>query len=112
MVVICNIINYYSDHFPLFASLLQRPKQCHSSYLQGRRAVPSFTPHVRGVQNCGQKIPLEPTLPPMTRPPCHQWMPKTLTWLIDQRAALRCNPQHNMNVARKLTKSVKTYLLV
>ena len=55
---------------------------------------------------------LEPTPTPLTRPPLSQWMLETTTWLIDEHTELHHNPQHNRNVALKVTKAAQRSLVV
>ena len=108
--------NYSSYHLILQAKLLQCSTRCHSRYLRGRRdftlSLPApeyFRPTDRKFQELKA---LEPTLPPMTRPPRPQCMSETSSWLIDNRTALRLNPGHNRNMAHKITKYVLRSLLV
>ena len=116
MVVIRYMHNYSSDHFALQARLLQRPNRCHGSYLWWRHvftlslpAPEEFRPADRKVQELKA---LEPTPTLLMHPPQPQCMSKTSVRLIDGRAALRCNIQHNRNVVRTLTKVVWRYLLL
>ena len=116
MVGISDVRNYSLYDFALQAILLQCPMRYHGSYLWGRRTLPlslptpeDFRPAVRKFQ---ELMSLQPTLPPLTRLPHPQWMPEPSMRLIDKPASLLHNPRHNSNVTRKLTKYVRSSLLV
>ena len=110
MVVIRDIINCSSDQFALRYRILQCLMQCHGIYLRGCRAFPLALPAPDNLRLTDRKFQelkaLYPTTSPLAHPPHSQWMSDTLTWLIDKRVALRCNPRHNRNVARTIPKSV------
>ena len=116
MVGIREVSNYSSDQFALRARLLQLPMRCHGSYLRGRRYFTLSLPAPDYFRLTDKKLKdskaLEPKPPPMTRPPHPQWMSEISTWLIDEHAALHCNPKHNRKVALNIKKSLRRYLLV
>ena len=114
MVGIKDVRNYSSDNSALRVIILQRPMRCHGSYLQGRCVFPlslpepeDFRPVDRKFQDLKAPEPTPPNCPPLP-----QWMSETSTRLIDERTAHQCNPQHNRNMERKLTKVIWRPLLV
>ena len=114
MVGIKDVRNYSSDNSALRVIILQRPMRCHGSYLQGRCVFPLSLPAPEDFRPVDRKFQdlkaLEPT--PPNCPPLPQWMSETSTRLIDERTAHQCNPQHNRNMERKLTKAIWRPLLV
>ena len=53
----------------------------------------------------------EPSLPPLTIPPCPMWTSLTTIKLISERVALQRNPHHCWDVEMALTKSVQRSLI-
>ena len=117
LVWIRDIHNYTPEHFAIWERLLIFQTQCHARYLWGRREfllkLPPPAAELSGVDVKFHTINnLEPSPPNLKRPPHPLWVYPKSIWMIDTRAALRCNPRHNRNVERGLTTAVWRSLLV
>ena len=116
MVGIKDVHNYSSDNFALQARILQRQTRCHGSYLWGHRAFPLSLPAPEDFRPTDRKFQemkaMEPNPPPTTCSPRPQWIQETLIRLIGECDALPRNPQHNRDLVRNLTNSIRRSLLV
>ena len=83
-------------------------------YLRGRREFPLKLPPSAELGEFDGKFEtlknLEPFPPNLKRPPRPLWVSPKSILIIDKRASLRCNPRHNRNMARGLTKAVRSSL--
>ena len=91
------------------------PTQCHTRYLQGRRASPfkpsPLTAELSGVDSKLQTIKTLDSAPPnLKSPPLPLWMYPKFIRLIDKRVYLRHKPRHNRNMKRGLIKDFRNPL--
>ena len=113
-VGIRDLSNFAFDRFALCARLLRKLILCHGGYLRGRRAFPlTLTPMVplNFVETKFQYLKALETPPsPCACAPIIQWMSEESLRMIYTCAALRCQPDHNRNVARTMIRTVRWYL--